>query len=62
MIDTCDTLICYVNKKRSPSGAKTAMNYAKRKGLKIINLYHEEDEPTYSMTKEEYMNVLKQNY
>ena len=39
MIDTCDTLICYVNKKHNPSGAKHAMNYAKRKGLKIINLY-----------------------
>lgn len=38
MIDTCDTLICYVNKKHNPSGAKLAMNYAKRKGLKIINL------------------------
>ena len=29
------------------------MNYAKRKGLEIINLYGEKDEPTYSMTKEE---------
>lgn len=41
MIDSCDTLICYVNKKHNPSGAKLAMNYAKRKGLKIINLYRE---------------------
>ncbi|MGN0748469.1 MAG: SLOG family protein [Christensenellales bacterium] len=40
MIDTCDTLICYVNKKHNPSGAKLAMNYAKRKGLNIINLYN----------------------
>lgn len=53
MIDQCDTLICYVNKKQSPSGAKMAMNYAKRKGLKIINLYREEDDPTFGMTKEE---------
>lgn len=53
MIDTCDTLICYVDKKRSPSGAKTAMNYAKRKGLKIINLFREEDDPTFGMTHEE---------
>ena len=53
MIDTCDTLICYVNKKHNPSGAKHAMNYAKRKGLKIINLYDEKNEPTYDMTKEE---------
>ena len=53
MIDTCDTLICYVNKKHNPSGAKHAMNYAKRKGLKIINLYNEQDEPTYGMAKEQ---------
>ena len=53
MIDGCDTLICYVDPKRYRSGAKTAMNYAKRKGLKIINLYNEKDEPTYGMTKEE---------
>ncbi len=53
MIDECDTLICYVNKKHNPSGAKLAMNYAKRKGLKIINLYRETDEPTYGMTDEQ---------
>ena len=41
MIDNCDTLICYVNKKHNPSGAKLAMNYAKRKGLTINNLYNE---------------------
>lgn len=29
------------------------MNYAKRKGLEIINLYDEKDDPTYGMTKEE---------
>jgi hypothetical protein len=57
MIDNCDTLICYVNKKHNPSGAKTTMNYAKRKGLEIINLYDEKDDPTYGMTKEE-----KENY
>ena len=39
MIDNYDTLIRYVNKKHNPSGAKLAMNYAKRKGLRIINLY-----------------------
>lgn len=42
MIDSCNLIICYVNKKRIHSGAKTAMNYAKRKGLHIINLYKEE--------------------
>jgi len=53
MIDSCDTLICYVDTKRNRSGAKTALNYAKRKGLRIINLYLEEDTPFYGMTKEE---------
>lgn len=62
MIDTCDTLICYVDKKKSPSGSKIALNYAKRKGLKIVNLYHEEDEPTFGMTpqeKQEYWENIK---
>lgn len=53
MIDGCDTLICYVDKKQSPSGAKTAMNYAKRKGLNIINIFKEEDSPTFGMTADE---------
>ena len=53
MIDECDTLICYVDKKRNHSGAKNAMNYAKRKGLKIINIFREEDSPTFGMTADE---------
>lgn len=59
MIDNCDTLICYVNTKQNPSGAKLAMNYAKRKGLEIINLYDEKDNPTYGMTKEEKEDYYK---
>ena len=39
MIDSCDTLICYVDPNAWKSGAKTTMNYAQKKGLKIINLY-----------------------
>lgn len=61
MIDTCDTLICYVDERAYRSGAKTAMRYAKRKGLKIINLWREEDKPFYGMTEEEinaYINDL----
>lgn len=53
MIDECDTLICYVDENESRSGAKTAMRYAKKHGLKIVNLYREEDHPFYGMTKEE---------
>lgn len=39
MIDECNTLICYVNTNKFGSGAKLILNYAKRKGLNIINLY-----------------------
>ena len=35
------------------------MNYAKRKGLEIINLYDEKDEPTYVMTKKKEKNIIK---
>ena len=40
MIDTCDTLICYVDEDTFRSGAKTAMQYAKKNNLNIINLYY----------------------
>lgn len=53
MIDDCDTVICYVNKKNSYSGAKYAYQYAKKKGKEIINLYDEKEEPTYGMTEEQ---------
>ena len=53
MIDGCDMLICYVDERTYRSGAKTALRYAKKKGLKIINLYREEDQPFYGMTREE---------
>lgn len=36
------------------------MNNAKRKGLEIINLYDEKDEPTYSMTKKK--KIIIKNY
>lgn len=44
MIDECSTLICYVKPNNSKSGAGTVMNYAKQKGLKIINLYKNSDD------------------
>lgn len=39
MIDSCDSLICYVDTSVYRSGAKTALLYAEKKGLEIINLY-----------------------
>lgn len=39
MIDNCDVLICYVNNVIKASGAKLALNYAKKNGLKIINIH-----------------------
>lgn len=53
MLDNCDSLICYVNTSEYRSGAKTALRYAERRGLKIINLFREEDKPFYGMTKEQ---------
>ena len=41
MIDDCNSLICYVDNKKKRSGAKIALNYAKRKSLKIINLFED---------------------
>lgn len=41
MIDNCDTLICYVNSKRNYGGAIMAYNYAKKKGLQIVNLLND---------------------
>ena len=53
MLDTCDTLICYVEEKAYRSGAKTALRYAQKRGLKIVNLWREQDKPFYGMTKEQ---------
>ena len=39
MIDTCNILICYVDTTQHSSGAKTTLNYAKSKGIQIINLF-----------------------
>ena len=39
MINACDTLICYVRPQAWRSGAQAIMNYAKKRGLKIVNLY-----------------------
>ena len=61
MIDSSDTLICYVDEKSYMSGAKTTLLYAKKKGLNIINLYDEEDEMLYKESNEKLEEMLKNN-
>lgn len=61
MIDGCDTLVGYVNEKSVRSGAKTAMRYAMKKGLEIINLYREEDQPLYGMTEKDFDEFRKKD-
>ena len=53
MVDDCSIVICYVDMKEFRSGAKRAVNYAKKQGKQIINLFQEQDRPFYGMTKEE---------
>lgn len=60
MIDACDKLFCYVDEKTYRSGAKTAMRYAKRKGLEIINLWREQDSPCYGMSEEEVNTKMRE--
>lgn len=40
MVDNCDLVVCYVNMNRGVSGAKRAVNYAKKQKKKIINLFN----------------------
>ena len=44
MIDSCDTLICYVSPHSFTNGSTRVLKYAIKKGLKIINLYNEKDD------------------
>lgn len=60
MLDSCDTLICYVDTSVDRSGAKAALLYAKKRGLKIVNLYRKEDKLFYGMTQEEKAIYLKE--
>ena len=62
MIDSCDTLICYVNEKAYRSGAKIALNYAKKRELKTINLWRKEDQPFFGMTKEEIDTYMEEAF
>ena len=62
MIDSCDTIICYVNEKVYRSGAKTAFNYVKKRGIRIINLWRDEDQPFFGMTKEEIDAYMEESF
>lgn len=59
MIDESDTLICYVDTSVYGSGAGRALRYAEKRGLKIVNLYREDDRPFYGMTKEQIDDYMK---
>ena len=47
MVDESDLIICYVDMKKQSSGAKQAVEYAMKKGKKIINLFKEQDRLSY---------------
>lgn len=59
MIDTCDTIICYVNPNKNYGGARIALKYAQKKGLKIINLYQDEDNIFFGKTEEEKEKIIQ---
>ena len=56
IIDLCDIVICYVDCTKANSGAKKAVNYARKKGKKIINLYKVEDNFLYGLNNEQKMD------
>ncbi|MDE6617704.1 MAG: hypothetical protein K2K13_01610 [Clostridiales bacterium] len=62
MIDECDTLICYVEEKYYMGGAKRALRYAEEKGLKIVNLWQDEDNPFYGMTQSEIIAYIRSSW
>ena len=43
MLNLCDTLICYVDTTKTYGGAILAYKYAKKKDLRIVNLYQEKN-------------------
>ncbi len=58
MVDDSDLVICYIDPNKEQSGAKRAVNYAKKKGKTVINLYEETDDPNYGKTKEQIQKEL----
>ncbi len=40
MVEDSDVVICYIDTKKMQSGAKRAVNYAKKLGKTIINIYN----------------------
>ena len=61
MVDDSDVVVGYVDMKEYRSGAKRAINYAKRQHKTVINLFKEEDRPFYGMTDEEIETQRKQD-
>lgn len=53
MVECSDMLVCYVDDSREKSCSKAIMNYAIKKGLKIVNLFRREDDEFFGLTKKE---------
>lgn len=60
MINDSDRIICYVNTDEYKSGAKNTLRYAEKRGLKITNLFRDEDRPFYGMSEEEIKEYIRQ--
>ncbi len=59
MAEESDLIICCIDYNKGKSGAKTSVNYAKKLGKEIINLYDPKDNRFYGMSKEEKDAELK---
>lgn len=61
MVDDSDLVLCYVDREKTRSGAKMAMNYAIKFGKKVVNIFEETDRSFYGLTREE-IEVLFKKY
>lgn len=60
MIEESDIIICYVDLSKSSSGAKRAIDYARKLNKTIINLYKDTDNPFYDKSKEYIKDRIKE--
>lgn len=60
MIDDSAVVICFVDKNQTKSGAKRAMNYAKKKNKTVINIFNKCTNPFSKYSWEDREKLLKQ--